>query len=193
MDSPWTTKVLAEELMKLMPNLGRLISTYLRDAGEEETTLMQMGVLFQIQGRPTTASELAKKRRVSLQSVSVLVQSMVERGLLVRTPNPNDRRQWLLEVTPEGLERAQITASQIIGYMADLMHGLSEEEIAAAKVFLPALRQLLVDKMVMDDVDAEVARSFHAKVETITKETMKATSDTTADLSPGVELRKSTT
>ena len=67
MDSMWTIPILAEQLLKVFPNFGRLIASYLRESGEEETTLMQIGVLHQIQEQPITASELAKRRKVSLQ------------------------------------------------------------------------------------------------------------------------------
>ena len=147
MDSMWTIPILAEQLLKVFPNFGRLIASYLRESGEEETTLMQIGVLHQIQEQPITASELAKRRKVSLQSASVLVQGMVEKGLLVREPDPNDRRQFLLQITPEGLAKAESVKAQIAHYMEGFLEGLSTEEIAAAQVFLPALIRILTEQM----------------------------------------------
>src|SRR5262245_21167632 len=106
MDKKQSIHMLAEELMRLFPHLGRQISIHLRESGEEETTFMQIGVLRQIQERGITASDLAKMRKVSLQAASVLVQGMVEKGWITRVTNPNDRRQFLLEITPEGLAKA---------------------------------------------------------------------------------------
>src|SRR5690349_9031677 len=113
MDETWSIQTLAEALMKIFPNLGKQIAANLRESGEEETTLMQMSVLHQIHKESLTASELAKRRRVSLQSASVLVQAMAERGWITRQSNPNDRRQFLLEITPEGLEKAEALRTQV--------------------------------------------------------------------------------
>src|SRR4051794_3718035 len=129
MDSIWTIPTLADELLKIFPNLGRLIALHMRESGEEETTLMQIGVLYQIQEQPITSSELAKKRRVSLQASSVLVQAMVERGWIIREPDPADRRQFLLQITPEGLAIAEATRSKIINYLTDFLRDLSAEEV----------------------------------------------------------------
>lgn len=151
MDSKWTIPTLAEQLLKVLPNLGRLIALHLRESGEEETTLMQVGVLYQLKERSITASELAKQRRVSLQAASVLVQGMVERGWIVREPDPADRRQFLLQITPEGLAKAENTRNQIIEYLAEFLQDLSTEEIAAAQIFLPALSRILTQHMATDN------------------------------------------
>ena len=147
MDSRWTKTTIAEELLKVFPSLGRTVALHLRESGDEETTLMQISVLHQIQERPITASELAKKRRVSLQSASVLVQAMVERGWIVREPSLSDRRQFILQLTEEGLAKAEAVRAQLVHYMEDFLEGLTEEEAAAAQVFLPALNRILTDHM----------------------------------------------
>ena len=153
MDKPWTIHQLAEDLLKLMPSLGRLIALYIREVGEEETTMMQVSVLFHLQEQPITTSELAKKRRVSLQAASVLVQGLVDRGWVVRSPDPNDRRQFLLQITPDGLEHAETTRRQIADYLARFLDGLTLEEMAAAQVFVPGLRRVVQQEMVLDTAE----------------------------------------
>lgn len=145
MDKSESVRTLAEQLMRIFPNLGRQVSSFLRDTGEEETTLMQVSVLHQIKESSLTASDIAKKRRVSLQSASVLVQGMVEKGWIVREPNPSDRRQFILQITPEGQEKAEATRNQIIHFLTGFMEHLSPEEIAAGQIFLPALYRILTD------------------------------------------------
>lgn len=144
----WTTHQLADELLKLMPSLGRLMNLYLRETGEEETTMMQMSVLFHIQKQPMTTSELAKKRRVSLQAASVFVRGLVERGWVVRKPDPHDRRQYLLQLTPAGLERAETAYRQIADYLARFLDDLAPEEMTAAQVFLPGLQRVVHTEMI---------------------------------------------
>src|SRR5664279_4912031 len=152
MQSGWTPYVTAQALLEILPGLGRLIASRLRETGDEEATLMQVGVLMHMKDQPITTSELAKRRKVSLQSASVLVQGLVERGWLTREPDPNDRRQSLLQVTPEGLAQAQATQEQVINLIAEIFGELSSEELAAAAVFLPALRRIVDVQMIPDSV-----------------------------------------
>ncbi|MBX3083746.1 MAG: MarR family transcriptional regulator [Anaerolineae bacterium] len=156
MDDTWSVQRLAEELLRLFPNMGRQVSAFLRDSGEEETTLMQIGVLHQIKNRSITASELAKQRRVSLQSASVLVQGMVERGLIVRVPDPTDRRQFLLQVTPEGFAKAEATRHQLVNYLTDLLGDLTAQEVGAAQLFLPALTRILAKHSTADPQQQDI-------------------------------------
>ena len=138
--TPYAT---ASELFRTLPLLGRVIGTRMRDTGEEEGTFAQIMVLMQYQDHPFTVSELAKKRRVSLQSASTLAQRLVDRGWIVRTPDPNDRRQTLLELTPEGIEHAQAVHEQFISNMAEILEPLTSEELEAGETFLKALQRIL--------------------------------------------------
>lgn len=160
MDNSWSVHTLSEELMKIFPILGRNISAHLRDINEEETSMMNVSVLYQIQERSITASELAKRRRVSLQSASVLVQGLVEKGWIIRTPDPTDRRQFLLQITPEGLAKAEATRNQIVSYLASFLVDLSDEEAAAAQIFLPALSRILTQHMTVENTQDERIRAL---------------------------------
>ncbi len=160
MDETWSIQILAEALMKIFPNLGKQIAANLRASGEEETTLMQMSVLYQIHKELITASELAKRRRVSLQSASVLVQGMAERGWITRLPDPKDRRQFLLEITPEGLEKAEAIRTQVVNYLAGFLGELSAEELAAAQIFLPALSRILTQDTASNNTKDETQRTL---------------------------------
>ena len=149
-----TPEAVARVLLETFPLMGRLMATRMRESGEEEATLMQIGVLIRIRESPTpvTASDLAKTRRVSLQSASVLVQSLVDRGWLTRVPNPKDRRQFILQVTPEGAIRADAMQQQFMDLITTLFSDLSTEELDAASIFLPALHRLVIEQLHDDDV-----------------------------------------
>ncbi|MBN1563765.1 MAG: MarR family transcriptional regulator [Anaerolineae bacterium] len=105
---------------------------------------------------PLTVSKLAQTRRVSLQAASALVQGLVERGWVTRTPDPNDRRQALLEVTPEGLARAEFAKGQMVSYLVGSLDGLEPEEIAAASIFLPAVKRVLLENLSGDDCPDDI-------------------------------------
>lgn len=152
MTENWTAHGTAQALIEIFPIMGRFMSSQMRAKGEDEATFMQIGVLMHLREQPITTSDLAKRRRVSLQSASVLVQGLVERGWLVRTADPNDRRRSLLEVTPEGLERAQAAQELITATIAEVLDELTPEELAGASVFLPGLRRAVSAHMIPDAV-----------------------------------------
>jgi DNA-binding MarR family transcriptional regulator len=145
MTENWTPETIAEALLKVLPILGRRTAQQMRDSGEEEASLMQVMALTHIHQHPLTTSELAKRRKVSLQSASVLVQGLVERGWVIRVPDPKDRRQSRLQVTPEGLAHAQATHDRFVRFLAGMLGNLTPEQLAAGQIFLPALFQLLTD------------------------------------------------
>jgi DNA-binding MarR family transcriptional regulator len=140
---------LALSLLEIFPLLGRMMSTRLKEADSEadEGTMMQIRVLVFLKEEALTTSDLAKLRKVSLQSASVLVQSLVEKGWVVREPDPKDRRQWLLKVTPEGEARARASLELLTSVLTDVLSELSPEELDAASVFLPALRRIVTGHM----------------------------------------------
>src|SRR5579859_3912423 len=151
MTDRWTAETVAQELLKLMPTLGRLMGHHMRETAGDDVTLMQVMALTKIQDRQLTTSELAKQRNVSLQSASVLVQSLVEHGWVVRLPDPTDRRQSLLQLTPEGLAHHKAATGRLINYLAAFLGALTDEQIEAAQVLLPALQDLFAHQKMTED------------------------------------------
>ncbi len=60
-------------------------------------------VMFELSLQPDTSlKDLAASIMISSSSLSVMIQSMVEQGLVTRLPDPTDRRRVLLHLGPEG-------------------------------------------------------------------------------------------
>ena len=75
-----------------------------RDAHEEELSLPQLHTVHVLhENGPVTVSELAAVLGVSPPSASVMVERLVEKGLLSREPSRKDRRKVLVSVSPEAL------------------------------------------------------------------------------------------
>lgn len=151
MTESWTTSRVAGALMEVLPLLGRTMHRHAHAVDEERTTLGQVRTLFFLIEYPMTVSILAKKRHVSMQAASALVQGLVERGWVVRVPDPNDRRQSLLKVTPEGLEQAQFAKGLMVTHLAATLDGLQPDELDAAGVFLDGLKRVLSQKLPAED------------------------------------------
>ena len=70
-----------------------------------ELTFAQARALFILAARKElTVSQLAKLLGVGNPTASILVQQLVERGLVTRTEHPTDRRNTILSLSPKGAE-----------------------------------------------------------------------------------------
>jgi len=142
----WTSEDATREVLAVLPLLNRIVGAEVRREAGEDTTIGQFRVLAHLADGPLTLSVLAKRRRVSLQSMSELAQTLVERGWIARTPDPTDRRQHLLQLTKSGLAHYQRTQEMTIRQLAPLLAQLSADEIAAVRMALPALRRVLMQE-----------------------------------------------
>ncbi len=139
----WKSEEVARDLLSVLPSLNRIIAADLRQEAGEDTTMIQFRVLSHLADGPLTLSALARKRRVSLQAAGELVQALVERGWIVRTPDPTDRRQSLLRLTDEGQRRYERAQERMVNHIAPLLGELTAAEMHAIQIALPALRRVL--------------------------------------------------
>ncbi len=134
----------AELLVSMLPLLNRLVSTRLRQAVTDETSLSQMRVLRELSDKSITLSELAERRFVTRQAASLQVQGLVEKGWVRRVPHATDRRQALLEITDEGLAHWLEARHALVEYFASLFERFTPDEFAAIQEALPALSLILI-------------------------------------------------
>lgn len=138
-----TAEQLTQELLAVLPLLNRIVAAEVRREAGEATTMPQFRVLDHLALEPMTLSALARQRRVSLQAMSELVQLLVERGWVGRTPDPRDRRQQLLQLTAQGQAHYERAQTQTMRRLAPLMDDLTDDERAAVARALPALHRVL--------------------------------------------------
>jgi DNA-binding MarR family transcriptional regulator len=105
-----------------------------------ELTFAQTRALFMLAARKElTVSQLAKLLGVGNPTASILVQQLVERGLVTRTEGASDRRQTILKLSPKGEEigagRRQGRAKQWQRWLSQL----SDEELYALAHGLTAI------------------------------------------------------
>jgi len=136
---------IARELLTIIPRLNRIISRELRDEFGDDTTIVQMRVLGELSEGPLTLSALARKREVSMQAASEHIQSLVARGWVVRVPDPEDRRQALLHITDEGLERMTEVRTHIATRFTPFVERLAPQEADAIHQGLLGLHRCLMD------------------------------------------------
>ena len=145
---------LAHDLMTVLPQINRLMAVELRQEVDESATMPQFRVMAYLHEEPMTLTALAQKRRVSIQSAGELVQALVSRGWVTRTPDPADRRQSTLQLTDEGrakYERVQARMQeQLTAYLA-LLTDAERDTVQGALIALQRVIQTQESGVTVDD------------------------------------------
>jgi DNA-binding MarR family transcriptional regulator len=131
-------------LLKIVPLLNRIIVDEVRREAGQDTTMPQYRVLQYLSAGPMSLSDLARRRRVSLQSMGELAQALVDRGWVARRPNPDDRRQQFLELTRQGHKHYARAQDNMLRRLTPVMDELTESEHTAVRIALDALQRVLV-------------------------------------------------
>ena len=100
-------------------------------------TVVQAGILFLLKQRDgRTMTELSQVLSTDNSAVTGLVDRLEKLGLIVRKMAPNDRRAYLIHITPEGLEEIERAKGIIRSVNEEIKEGFSTEEINAFKKIL---------------------------------------------------------
>jgi DNA-binding MarR family transcriptional regulator len=92
---------------------------------------------------PHNLSELAVRQSVSLPTMSNSISVLVERGWVNRVPSQDDRRQVLLELTPEGRAMLVKMRNEAEARVAELLGQLSPEDLKSLAEGLAVLERVL--------------------------------------------------
>ena len=93
-----------------------------------ELSVAQLNLLMAVRSQPAiTVSGLAAALGVSPPSVSVMVDRLVERGLLSRERSRVDRRKVVLRVSPKEEQRLEAIEDQMLAAFIDLVEAVGPE------------------------------------------------------------------
>lgn len=99
-----------------------------KDDRFRELSAPQMNMLMMIRVREAVSvTELAALLAVSPPSVSTMVDRLVERGLLTRTPCIQDRRKVVIRVSPEALKDIAQVEEMVLGSFVELVEAVGTE------------------------------------------------------------------
>jgi MarR family transcriptional regulator for hemolysin len=91
----------------------------------------------------TTQTQLADRLGIGRAAIGSVVDQLESRGLIERTPNPADRRVWLVAITPAGTDLAHRISEVDEVLRADLRRGIGREERQALAWVMTRLQQNL--------------------------------------------------
>ncbi|HTP84936.1 MAG TPA: MarR family transcriptional regulator [Alphaproteobacteria bacterium] len=110
---------------------------------EFDVTLPRFDVLAQLDRAPEGLSmgELSDRLMVSNGNVTGLVDRLVDEGLVLRVPSPQDRRQSRVTLAPAGKRSFDAMTPQHERWIDDLFAGLSRPEMAQLLELLAKLKR----------------------------------------------------
>lgn len=137
---------LGGELASAVAQLRRVVRRAVRRTIDDPLSPAASEVLLAVALRPGVGvGELAEELRLAPNTVSTLVRQLVERGVLVRSTDPADRRAARLDVTPaarERIERHRARRAETVGRALAKLDDREREVLAAA---VPLLRRIAAD------------------------------------------------
>lgn len=113
-----------------------------------EITVGQFHILRRIRNGIDAVSKLADDRHTTRPAISRTVDVLVQKGLVNRSPNPNDRRFLQLSLTAEGRALMDGLFTNTRQWMAAKMADLKDDEIEAILMAGDALKRAFTEKTV---------------------------------------------
>lgn len=108
----------------------KVIHETLAEAGLTDATWAPL-VHLDADGDGISQTELAERVGLDTSTLVRLLDILVERGLIERQVNPDDRRARLIVLTPSGLREVQSIKTHLTQVETALLSDLSEAKVAA--------------------------------------------------------------
>jgi len=99
-------------------------------------------------GTPSTA--LGPKMGMEATSLSRLLKSMEEKGLIERKPNPKDGRGVLIHLTEFGLENRERSKVRVLSFNESVREQLSKQDLNAFFKAMETIHELAIDKKIFE-------------------------------------------
>ena len=138
----------ARQVLEFVPIMMRAVSTPMRDSGDANS-MLQMMTMGALKDGPRPFKDLIAHRKVSAPTMSRSIEAMVRRGWIERIRHPNDKRQILLKLTPDGQAELAKFERRMHEHMRQLLDPLSAAERAHALEGIQSLRKAFAPVMEM--------------------------------------------
>ncbi|MBX3479590.1 MAG: winged helix DNA-binding protein [Caulobacter sp.] len=141
-DQPWSDAVVLPALLRhARKTYGRAMREALAREGFDDIPANGLyilgGLALGAEGAPI--SRLVGELGITRQGAGQLVDTLVTRGYLARTPDHRDRRQLIITLTERGRRCAEIQATARDAIDARLLSVVGEADVAATRRTLAAL------------------------------------------------------
>ena len=122
---------------------------YNEEASKFDTTMATGFALLSIDpenGTPSTS--LGPKMGMEATSLSRILKSMEEKGLIERRPNPKDGRGVLIHLTPFGLEKREDSKAVVLQFNNAVKDKVSPDQLEHFFEVVEIINQLISEKKI---------------------------------------------
>ncbi|MCX2720248.1 MarR family winged helix-turn-helix transcriptional regulator [Lentiprolixibacter aurantiacus] len=122
---------------------------YNEEAKKFEATMAVGFTLLSIDPKTGTPStSLGPKMGMEATSLSRILKSMEERGLIERRPNPNDGRGVLIHLTPFGLEKREDSKAVVLQFNNTVREHVSQDKLDHFFEVVDVINHLISEKKI---------------------------------------------
>ena len=131
-----------DQFWDTVPRVWNIIRGHVRTIAAEpfEISVEQFHVLRHIRKGLTSVKDIAEARQISRPAISQAAETLVEKGLITRREEAQDRRYVHLALTPQGDELLNQIFQQNRAWMKEQMASLSADEIETISAGLRHLK-----------------------------------------------------
>jgi DNA-binding MarR family transcriptional regulator len=122
-DSPSTAGELLREVARLYTRAQRVVADCCNTTNTQCHILTELG-----RSGPMPMGELGTRLLLEKSWISRAVDSLVERGLVAKEPNPADARSWIVTLTTAGKHRVKELNATLNGHAEQLLASLGERD-----------------------------------------------------------------
>ena len=144
---PETEDMIIASIDRLLPGLARILRQAIADPNDSDRiTLPQLRALQAISRTEHPGAlnaQLARQLHVAAPSMTAMIDGLVERGLVDRSIDPNNRRQVLILLTPEGSRRLAEMETTVSDRLHEVVALLDPDERARTLVGLQLLERAM--------------------------------------------------
>lgn len=120
----------AARIMETVPLVMRFIRAEMRARKATELSVPQFRTLTFLDRSPgASLSDLAEFLGVTLATASANTERLVQRDFVHRCDHPQERRKVVLKLTSAGKKHLEESRQKTRAFIADLLSGLSDEQI----------------------------------------------------------------
>jgi DNA-binding MarR family transcriptional regulator len=132
----------AHEVLDVVPVVFRVIRSELREHGAKKMSMPQFRTLaFVYRKERVSLSEVAEHIGLTLPTMSTLVDGLVDRGLITRREDPEDRRRMTLTLTEQGRSGFESAREATAAYLEQGLRQLSPYNRATITASMRILRE----------------------------------------------------
>ena len=141
--NPLTSEQCAADLMEAIHPIMQFIRTEMRNQRESSLSVPQFRLLAFLSRHPgSSLSEVAEHLGVTRATASAMTDRLVQRQLVDRAEDPQERRQIMLKLTEPGSDRLEQMRHTTRSQVAELLTALTAEELANISASLTTLGQV---------------------------------------------------